>query len=126
MSRSDEQLLITVIVVFVLGCILSGFVRWVQRASRRQLSVDSSASAPLPGGFILGLLECYFYLAVFSIEGAGYLAGAWLAFKVATKWQSAPWAKPTEQETRVGYRAFQVGTIGTLLVGLLGAALLQA
>jgi hypothetical protein len=31
----------------------------------------------------------------------------------------------TPAEARVGYRGFQVGTIGNLLVGVIGAALLR-
>lgn len=125
MSTSEKQFLLSVVVVLVLGLIVSGIVRWIYGRSHRQLSADPAVVRMLPGGYILGLLECYFYFAVLSLEGAGFLAGAWLAFKLATRWQSAPWAKPTELETRVGYRAFQVGTLGNLLVGVIGAAALR-
>ena len=123
--RADDILIVSVI-VFVLACAVAGAVTLIHRASRKQLKADASVPAALPGGFVFGLLECYFYFLVLSVEGAALLAGAWLAFKLATRWQSAQWAKPTELEVRVSYRAFQVGTLGNLLVGVVGAAILRS
>lgn len=125
MSRSEQEFLLVLGIVLALALVMSGIVRWVHWKARTTLPDGETVGAPNPGGLILGILECYFYFAVLSTEGAGYLAGAWLAFKLATRWQSAPYAKPTPIETRVQYRAFQVGTIGNLLVGIIGAAIMK-
>jgi hypothetical protein len=125
MSYSEQRLVTTLLIVAVLSLVVSGIVRLLHRTSRKALPTGTTVLPPVPGGTVLGMFESFFYFAVLSTEGAGFLAGAWLAFKLATRWQSAHWSKPTEQETRAGYRAFQVGTIGTLLVGVVGAALLR-
>lgn len=124
MRRPEESLLVACAVVLVLGLVVSGLVTFVAWRARKIFSPNDPVEPPAPGGWILGLMESFFYFAVLSTGGgAAFLAGAWLAFKLASRWQSANWAKPTPAETKIGIRAFQVGTLGTLLVGVIGAAI---
>ena len=125
MRYREGDVLGAFVVVLLLGLVVAWIVRLIHRASRKRLKPGESVPPPLPGGLVFGLLECVFYFFVLALEGAALLAGAWLAFKLATRWQSAQWAKPTELEVRIGYRAFQVGTLGNLLVGVIGAAILR-
>lgn len=112
-------------VVFVFSVSVSIAVTCIHRTAAKSYNVDPQRGGIrlLPAGWLLGLLESYFYFAVLCMDGAALLAGGWLAFKVATRWESSKWSKPTKIETRVGYRGFQVGTIGTLLAGITGAAI---
>lgn len=126
MSYRAEDILVVSVAVIVLALIVAGTVKLIHRASRKSLKAGETVPPPLPGGLVFGLIEAYFYFLVLSVDGLAFLAGAWLAFKLATRWQSAQWAKPTELEVRMSYRAFQVGTLGNLLVGVVGAAILRS
>jgi hypothetical protein len=124
MNRSVEAALMAATIVLLLGLGMSWVTRRIHSKCRAKVKGGESVER-LPGGMRLGLLECFFFFAVLSVPGLEYLAGAWLVFKVATKWESARWSQMTPAEARVGYRGFQVGTIGNLLVGVIGAALLR-
>jgi hypothetical protein len=88
------------------------------------------------GGKWIGILERYFCLAVFW-TGNGTLVAAWLAFKVASKWEV--WKNINQVPSKLdgvadadwfGLRAvygswiltrFWIGTLGNILAGLIGA-----
>jgi hypothetical protein len=119
-----EKLIDAGLVVLLLSIAVSLTVWLIRRAGVRKFPQEEDESSP--GGWVLGLVECFFYFAVLCTDGAGYLAGAWLVFKLGTKWQSATLYKPTKNEVQRTIRPFQVGTLANLLVGLIGAAIWRA
>lgn len=120
-----DRLLAASIAVAGLSAAASATVLLIQHAAQKKFPLPEGQDETSPAGWVLGLVECYFYFAVLTIDGAAYLAGAWMAFKLGTKWQSATLYKPSKEEVHRTIRPFQVGTLANLLVGLMGAAILR-
>lgn len=107
---------VTATVIAVLLSLLFGFIfQLLQRRQQRN-----------PYGYVLGICEAIIFMATFAFGIA--IGAAWLAFKVASKWQS--WsilakAKDPEveklatvEEISRQYHNFLVGTAANIIVGL--------
>jgi hypothetical protein len=60
----------------VLGLAVAGTVKLIHRASRKRLKQGEVVPPPLPGGLVIGLIECSFYFFVLVVDGAAFLTGA--------------------------------------------------
>jgi len=108
-----------------------------------------------PGGVHLGHLECFIFFSAFWMPGGWAVAAAYLAFKLASKWdswkslgeipkrQAVLTVKSDERErkeeteqlvdlrarvyrTSLTHRKFVVGTAANIAAGLIGAGVAQA
>jgi hypothetical protein len=77
----------------------------------------------LPGGDVLGYLECALFFGSLVWAGGVALIAAWLVFKTAAKWKtwdSVGEVSLTEIQTR--YRVFLIGTAANMAAALGGVA----
>lgn len=80
----------------------------------------------LPGGDVLGYVECALYFGALVWAGGVTLIAAWLVFKTAAKWKTWESTKDvplTEIQSR--YRAFLIGTAANIVAALAGVAVAQ-
>jgi hypothetical protein len=77
----------------------------------------------LPGGDIVGHLECAIFFASFAFVGV-LLAAAWLVFKTAATWKTWESTKDvTYSEIQAKYRASLIGTAANIVAALIGAGI---
>jgi hypothetical protein len=116
-----------------LGAIVTGalsysvvpwLIDYVENQVRKQLSDRNESVGPrLPGGDVLGYLECALFFGSLLWAGGAVLIAAWLAYRTAAKWkvwESTKDVKYTEVQTR--YRLFLVGTAANIVAALAGVA----
>ena len=135
------QIIIGLLTVFLLGLTVGPLVKHVQtiiplhapnEALKEKWMLLTEGNE---GGWVLGNLERLLFLGAFWIQSPAVIA-AWLAFKVATKWNawsnviSVPKALPSVDEVeyliarrRWGSQlltTFLVGTLSNVIIGFLG------
>jgi len=119
-----------------LGAILTGvlsyrvvpwIVDYVEKKVQNELKGRNEfVQSRLPGGDVLGYLECaLFFGSLVWADGVALIA-AWLLFKTAAKWKA--WelsANLTLTEVLTRYRGFLVGTAANIVAALAGVAVAQ-
>ena len=120
----------------LLGAIITGIlsyravpwlVEFVDARVQESVSHTNETVGPrLPGGEILGNLECAIFFASFLWTSGLVLASAWLVFKTAAKWKT--WQSVGDvprAETQARYRVFVIGTAANIVAALFGAVIAQ-
>lgn len=99
-------------------------VDYIDVQVRKQLRDRNESVQPrLPGGDVLGYLECALFFGSLVWAGGVVLIAAWLVFKTAAKWKT--WESTKEvplTETQARYRGFVIGTAANIVAALAGVA----
>ena len=147
MSQPLLHLVAGFLFTLLLGLGAGPYVRWAGRSITVDLPHSASEEHKRQwhdlttgdeGGAFIGWIERLMFFAAFLVDGTPLVIGAWLAFKVASKWNA--WTNITavpkevkgmaELDLAIGRRrwasrvltTFLVGTAYNICTGMLGAA----